>query len=149
MFKEFSVEKIVMGPIGMGDDLYKTVERYAAENHITHAWINALGAVTQLAYFYYDQDKKEYAQESVHEKLEILSCIGNISLKNGKPFLHLHITCSDRKGKTIGGHLTPGALVFACEIILFVLKGSEKLERGFDPVTGLHLWQCGLHDDKK
>jgi len=142
MFKEFEVKKVLAGRVNQGDDLYESIQSYCVQHQITHAWINALGAVTQLAYFYYDQDQKKYVQARVNEKLEILSCMGNVSLKDGKPFVHLHIVCSDHQGKTIGGHLTPGTKVFACEALLFLLDGKNKLERAFDESTGLHLWDC-------
>ncbi len=142
--QEFKTGKVLVGRIELGEDLYQSIEEYCIKNNIRQAWVNGLGAVTHLAYFYYDQLEKKYIQAHVDERLEILSCIGNISLKDGKPFPHLHIVCSDRKGGTVGGHLTPGTKVFACEVIFFVLEGASGLNRAFDSQTGLNLWQCGL-----
>ena len=137
------MDQVIMGRLEQGDDLYEAIQRYCLEKKIRHAWINALGAVSRLAFFYYDQDQKKYFSREVEQKLEILNCTGNVSLKQGAPFVHLHITCADREGRTVGGHLTPKSTVFACEVIFFVLKG-EPFNRLPDAATGLELWQCPL-----
>jgi predicted DNA-binding protein with PD1-like motif len=143
-FSEYQVEKILVGRLERGEDLYGAVEEYCVKNDVRLAWVQALGAVTRLAYFYYDQLEKKYHQKFQEERLEILNCTGNVSLKDGRPFPHLHITCADHEGRASGGHLTPGTEVFACEVSIFVLKGDSPLVRGFDPATGLALWNCGL-----
>lgn len=142
--REFQVTKILAGSLGLGEDLFESVERYAREHHLTQAWVQALGAVSHLSFYFYDQDAQRYEQRHIPEKLEILNCTGNVSLKDGKPFPHLHLTCAGHDGKAVGGHLTPGTKVFACEILFFVLQGPEPLQRQFDVKTGLHLWQCNL-----
>ena len=38
-----------------------------------------------------------------------------------------------------GGHLAPGTIVFACELIIEAFDGQE-LNRGMDRETGLPLW---------
>ncbi|HXV27672.1 MAG TPA: PPC domain-containing DNA-binding protein, partial [bacterium] len=124
--QEFKVVKVRVGRLEVGEDLYQSIEEYCVKNNIRQAWVNALGAVSRLAYFYYDQTKKSYIQAHIDQKLEIVSCMGNISLKEGKPFAHLHLACSDSEGRTVGGHLTPGTKVFACEIIFILLEGEGQ-----------------------
>jgi predicted DNA-binding protein with PD1-like motif len=65
--------------------------------------------------------------------------VGNISLKDGNPIIHAHITLAGKTGKTYGGHLAPGTVIFACEFILEVFDGPI-FERGFDEETSLPLW---------
>ncbi len=69
---------------------------------------------------------------------EIASCVGNISVKDGRPFVHAHAVLADKNGNTKAGHLLEG-VVFAAEVHLRELKGA-KLERKYDKVTGLSLW---------
>jgi len=64
--------------------------------------------------------------------------VGNVSLKDGEPFVHAHAVLSDEKGNTRAGHLLEG-IVFAAEVHLSQLEGP-KLERKYDEVTGLSLW---------
>ena len=62
-----------------------------------------------------------------------------ISLRDGEPVVHAHITLSDQQTRAFGGHLAPGTIVFACEFIIHIFEGA-KMERGFDEQTGLPLW---------
>lgn len=71
--------------------------------------------------------------------MEILSCVGNVSLKVGKPSVHVHIALADEKGKAFGGHLMPGTTVFACEAFIEEMQG-KPLDRRLDEKTGLALW---------
>jgi hypothetical protein len=65
--------------------------------------------------------------------------VGNISVKDGRPFVHAHAVLADKNGNTKAGHLLEGT-VFAAEVYLRELKGA-KLERKYDEVTGLSLWE--------
>ena len=81
-----------------------------------------------------------YVTVKEDRELEILSCTGNISIKEGRPFVHAHIMLADIHGATIGGHLFSDTVVFAGEIEIVELVGTP-LERRHDEVTGLMLWQ--------
>lgn len=54
--------------------------------------------------------------------------------------IHAHIVLSDSKGRTFGGHLLPGTVVFAGEVFMLELPGI-KLEREYDQETGLNLFK--------
>lgn len=66
------------------------------------------------------------------DKVEIVSLIGVLS-KNDS---HLHISVSDSTGKTIGGHLKEGSLIYTtAEIVLAILEDYE-FKREIDPTFG-------------
>ena len=68
----------------------------------------------------------------IEGKLEIVSLTGVLS-KNDS---HLHISVSDSTGKTIGGHLKEGSLVYTtAEIVLAILEDYE-FKRETDPTYG-------------
>ena len=69
----------------------------------------------------------------------------NISMRDGKPFVHVHILLSDAEGKVFGGHLMKGTKLFACEVTIDEFEG-EQLERGQDERTGLFLWKSHRND---
>ena len=69
---------------------------------------------------------------------EMASCIGNVSLKDGEPFVHTHVVLADEAGNTKAGHLFAG-VVFVAEVHLHELEGPS-LERKRDEATGLSLW---------
>ena len=82
---------------------------------------------------------KQYEFIEIDEPMEITKLSGNISIKDQAPMVHAHLTMADSKGNAFGGHLAPGTILFACEIIIEKYEGA-KLERGFDETTGLPLW---------
>jgi predicted DNA-binding protein with PD1-like motif len=88
---------------------------------------------------FYDCEAQKYENFVFEKPMEVLSLVGNVSLKDGQPFIHAHITLSDEKGQSFGGHLMEGTIVFAAEFIIEELEG-ENLEREFDKTTGLALW---------
>ena len=81
----------------------------------------------------------EYREIKIDSPHELASCAGNISLKDGEPFVHVHVVLADEAGNTKAGHLLEG-IVFAAEVHLRQLEGP-KLERKYDEVTGLSLWE--------
>ena len=131
--------KIIMGRLKKGEDLLTELQKYVEENNITTGKIEVIGAVSQARFGYYKQDEKVYEYKKIEEGLEIVSCIGNISILDNKPMIHAHIVFADKEGNTYGGHLGKGTKIFAAEAIVKELKG-EKLERSFDEETELTLW---------
>jgi hypothetical protein len=88
---------------------------------------------------YYNQKEREYHFYELDQTLEITNLVGNVSIKDGVPIVHAHVTFSDKDGHAYGGHLAPGTIVFACEIVIQVFDGP-KFERVLDQETGLPLW---------
>ena len=86
----------------------------------------------------YDPRKGKYLQKTLKGDLEILSCTGNVSLKEGQPFAHLHAVMGDKRLRAFGGHLF-ASKVFAAEVFLTEPRGPA-LVRQPDPDTGLALW---------
>jgi hypothetical protein len=98
---------------------------------------------------FYDQSNWEYRYFDIDKPLEITKLVGNVSLKDGSPIVHAHITLADADGNAFGGHLAPGTVVFACEFIIHEFypqyeqfgEQAPTFERGYDEETGLPLWQ--------
>lgn len=129
-----------MGRLDHDADLLEALTALCIEKNIRLGRIEAIGAVKKVALADYDQEQKQYRFFKIDQPLEIINLTGNISTKENKPFVHAHITLSDKTGKTYGGHLTPGTPIFACEAIIQEFTGAE-LHRQIEPVTGLPLWK--------
>lgn len=137
---EYIAKRTIIGKLEKGADLYNGIGRVAQENHIKIGRVTGIGAVQQAKLAYYDQKLMKYYDIEIHEPMEIVSLYGNISIKDGQPFVHAHVVLSDEKGNGKGGHLLPGGTpVFVCEITLEEFDGPE-LVRGFDAQSGLALW---------
>lgn len=129
-----------IGRFAKGSDLLSSLTELCGVEQIRLGVFTVIGAVTRACMGYYDQAGQQYVDcVNLEKKLEITCCTGNISLKDGKPFVHAHITLADLSGQACGGHLMPGTVIFAAEYYIRELCGAE-LQRRHDPQTGLSLW---------
>ena len=129
-----------MGRLAKGDDLLQALENLCREHHITLGQVRALGAVTRARVGFYHQEERKYYFLDLDQPLEILALVGNISLKDGKPMVHAHVTLADSAGRAFGGHLAAGTPVFACEFAIYEYTADQALTRQNDSETGLMLW---------
>lgn len=137
---KFQVKHVFVGLLPTGGDLLTELERFAAKEAITAADVQIIGFADGATFGYYDDQKHEYIQKRMEGKLEIISAVGNISIKEGKHFAHLHIVLGDEKGVLRGGHLLSETKILVAETRITVLEGDE-LVRQYDPQTGLWLWR--------
>ena len=137
--REVKAVKMFMGKLEFGADLLEEITRICVDRDIHLGWVEALGAVKKARLGYYNQKEREYHFYELDQMLEITNLVGNVSIKDGVPIVHAHVTFSDKDGHAYGGHLAPGTIVFACEVVIQVLDGP-KFERGLDQETGLPLW---------
>ncbi len=131
--------RTLVGRLATDTDLVEEIEQVCAEHDIRAAWVSVVGAVRRVAYAYYDQRQRRYLELASETHHELSGFVGNVSIREGKPFLHAHATFSDERGDTVGGHLLPGSPVWVAEVTLREMTGVE-LERTPDEVTGLALW---------
>lgn len=137
---EYKTGRLLAGRLPFNEDLLEAIEKYIAENNITHGAFTLIGALKSAAYGFYDEKKEKYDIIKFDKQCEILCCTGNVSIKEGKPFVHAHITLGDKHGKAFGGHLVKGCVVFAGEIILREMT-DVNLVREYDENTRLYLWR--------
>ena len=138
LIRNFRQGRIFFARLDHGADIVSQITNLAEENEIETGALSAIGALSRAELGYYDQLSHEYGMISLEEPVELASCSGNISLRNGRPFVHAHAVLSDRTGRTWGGHLTRG-IIFAAEVYLQELSGLP-LKRVPDSITGLKLW---------
>ncbi len=141
MFRiKYNYKRTFIGNISKGSDLYDALTQIVTEEDIRTGKIMAIGAVSEGVIGFFDQKLNTYKKILLNSEHEILNCSGNISLKEGKPFVHAHIILGDKEGKVFGGHLMNGTKVFACEVVIDEYSG-EDLYRERDDLTGLFLWK--------
>ena len=102
---------------------------FCKEKHILAGNITGLGAISEATFRFLNK-----------EQMEITNLTGNISEKDGKPYLHLHITASRSDYSCIGGHLLEAYINGACELYVEAFPGV-KIGRYQDPETGLNLYE--------
>jgi predicted DNA-binding protein with PD1-like motif len=135
----FPAERILMARLERGDDLLEALTALCETERVEAGVVHAIGAVERAVLGYYDQQAGHYQELVFEEGMEIANLQGNVSLNEGAPFVHAHLTLADAEGRCFGGHLMPGTRVFACELHLRAFQGRPP-ERVPDPATGLKLW---------
>jgi predicted DNA-binding protein with PD1-like motif len=95
-----------------GEDLKQSIASYVKEHNIKAGWIvTCTGSLTTYAIRFANQQNASTG--SGH--FEIVSLTGTVSV-NGS---HIHISVSDSTGKTIGGHLVDGNIIYTtAEIVI-------------------------------
>lgn len=134
-----NIARCWIGRLPFRGDLLLSLEEFAAREKIRTAWVEVIGAVEKAVVGFYNQRERKYEQLVMDEEMEIISCNGNLSLREGRPRGHLHISLGDGQGHLKGGHLMEGTVVFAGEFYIREISGPE-LVRGYDADTGLPLW---------
>ncbi len=138
-FKSFQVGQSWQGNISRGEDLLLGLEETVKKLGISSGFVQVLGAVRSARLGYFDQEKMEYEYHEFDKPLEILHCMGNISLQDESPVIHAHIVLGDEESRAFGGHLARGTEVFVAETIIQEYKGEPQFRRE-DPRSGLTLW---------
>jgi hypothetical protein len=135
----FRTGRTLVARLGHDEDLLAALTALAADEGIVVGAVQAIGALKEGRLAYYDQAGREYRELAVPGPVEIVSCSGTVSRRDGATAVHAHLCLADGDGATTGGHLVGGCRIFACEVVVTELLGPS-LERGHDEVTGLPLW---------
>ncbi|MBC7337171.1 MAG: DNA-binding protein [Clostridia bacterium] len=142
-----SVKQISLVRLARGEDLWEALQRLARERGVRCGWVQFIGAVERAIISYYQQEERRYARLELLRPLEIAAGQGNVSLKEGVPFVHAHLCLADAAGRVFGGHLEPGTVVFAVEVLLQEVETASAPVRSYDAETGLFLWPPLLDKD--
>ncbi len=119
------------------DDIISILQEFAETHDIRAAAIQGIGAFASCTLRFYDLKKKTYFDRDFTDDHEVTSLSGNISLLDGKPFIHAHATISDREFRAFGGHVKSATAGATLEVIIMPLDGT--LTRAFDKDIGLNL----------
>jgi uncharacterized protein len=136
--RDFSQGRYFLARLDHGADIIGQISLLARDSKIEAGVFGVIGALSRAELNYYDQASLQYGRILIEEPVELVSCSGNISKKEGQPFVHAHAVLGTREGKVQGGHLSSGT-IFAAELHCQELLGLP-LERDYDSITGLNLW---------
>jgi len=101
--------------------------------------VTGIGAIDSATFRFLDPDTRQYVDKTFSEQMEITSLEGNISEKDRKPYLHVHLTCSRRDYTCVGGHLLEAHVRGACELFVDDYYLTDAGRRP-DEETGLNLY---------
>jgi predicted DNA-binding protein with PD1-like motif len=121
-----------------GEDLLDGLNRAVKELGLKAATLQVIGALEQATVGFFDQEAKEYRPISTGH-VEIASGVGNVSLRDGEPWIHLHLVLSREDGAAVGGHAMDGCRAFVVEAYFRALAGPPPV-REESPGHGLKIW---------
>lgn len=133
---ESNIKRIIVAKLEKGEDLLESLAALAKKYELVSGFFNAIGALSEANIGFFE--KGVYKSIKLEEDLEVVSCIGNISYREGEMVVHAHIVVGDKEGKAFGGHVLKGCIVsVTCEI--FLIEIDQKIRRTEDKATRLFL----------
>ncbi|KYC37499.1 DNA-binding protein with PD1-like DNA-binding motif [Scytonema hofmannii PCC 7110] len=113
------------------EDLKQSLKNFASQENIKAGFIvTAIGSLKQAKIRFANQDNSTV----LTDKFEILSLNGTIATTG----MHLHVAISNQQGKTIGGHLDCGCIIYTTAEIVIGISEEYTFLRTADEQTGYH-----------
>ncbi len=109
----------------------------ARRERIATARVEAIGGVDRLKLAYFNHESKKYEEHDYDEFLEVTSLLGNVTAKDGKPFLHVHGNFGRKDQSVLGGHIMSASVFPILEVVVTPTK--NKALRRFDDELGLNV----------
>jgi predicted DNA-binding protein with PD1-like motif len=113
-----------------GDDVLNLITEFVADKQILSAQLTGIGAFSNATLGYFDFSIKDYRKMEVHEQVEVVSFIGNISIYKNHPKLHAHVVLGRSDSSTMGGHFLNGTVHPTLE--LFITETTDHFNRKID-----------------
>lgn len=128
-----------------GEAIMETLTAVARENNLKSGWISGIGAITGAEIGMFNISEKKYRKNVFSGEYELVNLQGNISIKDGDPFVHAHVVFSDEKYQTFSGHLFESTISAAGEFVIHA--GSKTVNRKMNENVGLPLWCFDSNDE--
>ena len=143
----------IVARLDKGEEICSTLLDLAGREGIRLASVSGIGASNNITLGVFRTKKKEYVQNRYYGiDYELASVTGNLSMKDGQPYLHLHavignpslksayLSLDEREpGICFGGHLNSAVVSATCEIIIDIIDGEAG--RKFSEEIGLNLFE--------
>ncbi|WP_020601446.1 PPC domain-containing DNA-binding protein [Spirosoma spitsbergense] len=121
-----------------GDEVIEKLKEFASSNSLSASHFTAIGAFSDVLLGYFDVTKKNYKKIDVREQVEVLTLMGDISLKpDGEVQIHAHVVVGKSDGTAHGGHVLSATVFPTLEVVL--TESPAYLHRQYDEETGLAL----------
>lgn len=134
-YKQFGDKYFIR--INPNQPLVSTLKEFCKARKITLGTINGLGSLKSATLGFFDPETKKYQEKTFEDFLEMASLTGNITMKGGKPVLHLHTVVAGDNYKALAGHLAEAQVSLTAEIVIEAIKG--RIEKEYDETIGLNL----------
>lgn len=135
--KVANTDKPFILALKLGENLFDAILRCADAANLKSATISGLGALDDVTVAYYNLDTKQYQTKLFTGMYELISLNGNITLVEGKRFIHIHAALGTENYDVVGGHIMSATVGPSAEISIIPL--ASAIHREYDSETGLKL----------
>ncbi len=120
-----------------GDEVFPSLQNALSIHGIGQGFVIAgIGHFTQVRLGYFVGEGK-YKEEDFPEGGELLNLSGNVALKDGRPFLHLHAIIGRDDYSVFGGHLVSAVVNVTCEVLILAVPEFVRMTRKLEGTTKL------------
>lgn len=121
-----------------GEEIVECLTHLVDQEKIQLGTVSALGAANDVTIGIFNTQEKKYYARRCQGDFEISALVGNVTRKDGEPYLHLHITIGNPvTGEVHAGHLSSATISATLELFLQVWDG--QVGRQFSDTVGLNL----------
>ena len=121
-----------------GEEIVECLTHLVDQEKIQLGTVSALGAANDVTIGIFHTEEKKYYSQRYQGDFEISALVGNVTRKDGEPYLHLHITIGNPvTGEVHAGHLSSATISATLELFLQVWDG--QVGRQFSDTVGLNL----------
>ena len=123
-----------------GEEIVASLTRLVEQEQVQLGSVTAIGAANDVTIGIFSTQEKPYHARRYQGDYEISALVGNVTRKEGEPYLHLHITIGNPvTGEVHAGHLTSATISATLELFLQVWDG--QVGRKFSDQVGLNLFR--------
>ena len=123
-----------------GEEIVASLTRLVEQEQVQLGSVTAIGAANDVTIGIFSTQEKQYHARRYQGDYEISALVGNVTRKEGEPYLHLHITIGNPvTGEVHAGHLTSATISATLELFRQVWDG--QVGREFSNQVGLNLFR--------
>lgn len=112
---------------------------FLGREQIGYAALTGLGAVRGVTVSYWNSETQAYEQHEIDEQMEVVSLVGNVTLRDDAPFIHAHVSLGRSDLSVIGGHVNQ--LVVHPTLEVWLRPDATPVRRDLDDSCGLYVMQ--------
>ena len=132
---------VVVCRLDRGEDLIEGIRKTAEKHKVKSGSFSAIGVLSPARLGYLDKETMSYKAIEFKEHVELVSCNGLITQKDGAIDVHAHLVVADKDGFAHGGHALEGCKVdVTCELVIFAFDKALKRK----PISGTNRYILDL-----
>lgn len=108
----------------VGEFVGETLRTFAKAQGVQNGYFTGIGAVDTLTCGYYELTERRYHFTDYTDMVEVVSLTGNVTLKDGEPFIHMHGVFTDTTNQAFGGHIVDMRVGVTLEVVLTPLPSA-------------------------